>query len=256
MPTLKTVLFDLDNTLINWMNIAPDWRARELRHVTFLYDFVHDNGAVLNGELAVVHEHFSRSVRDAWAESRSTLRAPHIGSIMMDTLTHFGMSQSEALSMNACMDAYRWGGIDGVTVFPDVPPLLETLRQHGVEIGIVTNAFQPSTMRDLELRDYDLLRHFPASHTRITAADVGYLKPHPFIFQHALEALATTAAETVFVGDNLVADIGGAQKMGMKAVLRVLTANTGLSQLIQPDASLSDLGDLPAVLDEWYPGWR
>lgn len=256
MAALKAVLFDLDNTLLDWRNFTTDWRTKEMRHVALVYEFVQANGAELNAPVDIVQAHFNRAVRDTWAAARVTLRAPHIGSLLMQTLTHFGLRPNQALSMNACMEAYAWSATDDVSVFADVPPLLHLLRQHHIEIGIVTNAHRPSTMRDLELHHYDLLSHFPSPHTRITAADVGYLKPHPFIFRHALTALGTTAEETVFVGDNLVADIQGAQAVGMKAILRIIDPEARLSQAIQPNASLHDFTELPSILDDWYPGWR
>ena len=253
---LKAVLFDLDDTLIDWSKLSVDWRAKDLRHVDAVFRFVHEHGAALNVPVEVIQENFSRRTRDAWSVARATLRAPHFGQLLMDTLDHFGLTRSEALSMAACLNAHGWGAIEGVYVFPDVPPALEELRQHGIEIGIVTNSHQPATMRDHELRDYDLLKHFPQVHTRITAADVGYLKPHPFIFNHALKAIGATAEETVFVGDNIVADVSGAQKVGMKAVLRVNAEEPPLSSMIEPDAKIKNLGELLNVLDGWYEGWR
>jgi HAD superfamily hydrolase (TIGR01662 family) len=255
MP-LKAVLFDLDETLLDWSNFNLDWRAKEAYHLAGVYDFVTAHGAGLNATPEVLQEHFSRRVRDAWASARATLRSPHIGKLLVESLTHFGMVPDDTLTMDACLEAYAWGAIEGVTVFPDVPETLETLNAHGILVGIVTNAFQPITMRDRELADYDLLRYFPHAPGRICAADVGYLKPHPYIFQHALKALDVDAAEAVFVGDNVVADISGAQKVGMKAVLRVNDSNEPLATMIRPDASVRHLGELLTTLDEWFPGWR
>ncbi len=63
--------------------------------------------------------------------------------------------------------------------------------------------------------------------------------------------------EAVFVGDNPVADVAGAQNIGMRGVLRVGRHETGmLKGLIEPDHRLHSLAELPPVLDAWYPGWR
>ena len=45
------------------------------------------------------------------------------------------------------------------------------------------------------------------------------MKPHPSIFQAALDLLGTTAAESVMVGDSPSDDIEGALRIGMRAVL-------------------------------------
>ena len=49
---------------------------------------------------------------------------------------------------------------------------------------------------------------------------VGWRKPHPAIFQRALDLTGARAEETVMVGDRLDADVAGAQALGMRAVLR------------------------------------
>jgi putative hydrolase of the HAD superfamily len=110
-------------------------------------------------------------------------------------------------------------------------------------------------LRDKELEDFDLLKYF--DDCRFSAADVGYLKPHPRIFEAALDCIGSKPEETVFVGDSPVADVAGAQGAGIKAVLRVRkTMSPMLSGLIVPDHTVSSLAELPAILDRWYPGWR
>ncbi|HBR01450.1 MAG TPA: HAD family hydrolase, partial [Ruminiclostridium sp.] len=52
----------------------------------------------------------------------------------------------------------------------------------------------------------------------ITSAKVGFEKPNPQIFRYALE-LTGHPEELWMVGDNIVADVGGAEAVGMKAIL-------------------------------------
>jgi putative hydrolase of the HAD superfamily len=47
----------------------------------------------------------------------------------------------------------------------------------------------------------------------------GRVKPHPTIFEAALELLGAGAADTVMVGDSLEEDIEGARALGMRAIL-------------------------------------
>jgi putative hydrolase of the HAD superfamily len=132
---------------------------------------------------------------------------------------------------------------------------LRVLRDRGIRFGIVTNAFQPMTLRDIEMKTHGLLDYFPEC--RLSAADVGYLKPSPKIFYAALACLGTTPQETLFVGDNPVADIAGAQGVGMKAVMRVKHPSQPLiSGLVVPDGAINTLNDLLLLLDKWYVGWR
>ena len=132
---------------------------------------------------------------------------------------------------------------------------LKLMRSHGVRFGIVTNAFQPMWLRDVELEEHGLLEFFPDC--RISAADVGYLKPHPSIFEAALQCLGTKPEETIFIGDNPVADIAGGQSAGMQTVVRITHPSPPmLSGLIVPDHALNSFTELPDILDVWHPGWR
>lgn len=249
---LKGVLFDMDDTLIDWRGFGEahdDWEAFETPYIERLMAFLTQQEQVIDVTLENFYWTYRRHVQDAWADARSTLRAPHMGRVLMQTLQHFGVDAG--ISMQACLDAYEWGAIKGVTVFPDVPKMLEKFAAQGLKLGIVTNAFQPMLMRDRELVDYQLIDFFPT--TRVSAADAGYLKPHPRIFLHALEQLGTEPAETIFIGDNPIADVRGAQSVGMKAVLRVNHGEVPVSaELAEPDAVIHSLEELPALMKQWF----
>jgi len=60
----------------------------------------------------------------------------------------------------------------------------------------------------------------------------------------------------VFIGDNPIADIGGAQSSGMRAILRLKPGHNSYRGLAVPDGSLYSLDELPSILDEWHPNWR
>jgi HAD superfamily hydrolase (TIGR01662 family) len=255
---LKGVLFDLDETLIDWTHFAQDWREHEVRHLSHVYAFLERKGSPPNVPLPQLAEVFGKRVMEAWSQARATLRAPHLGKILVEVLSdHNVRFNGNGITMEACLEAYQWGALPNVTAFPEVPQVLEKLVANGIRIGIVTNAFQPMTLRDIELEQYGLLQYFTHAPSRITAADAGYLKPHPYIFQHALKAMEYSADEVVFVGDNAVADVAGAQGVGMKAVWRRRATSPRLiSGVIVPDAIIDDLNGLLDVLDGWYEGWR
>lgn len=249
---LKAVLFDMDDTLLDWSGFESDWAELESDHLQGVIDYLR---AEVRHEVRL--DVFANAVRErtmaAWAAARQDLRAPHLGRLLLETAVALG-APAHALSLERVLNAYNWGAIPGTIPFPDVPPLLELLQRRGIKVGIVTNAYQPMALREHELRAHRLLDYFPLC--RLSAADVGYLKPHPYIFKHALECIGVAAGEAVFVGDDLHADVGGAQRAGIKAVLRVTGRGQEISDLIQPDAAVSTFDDLPPVLDGWFPGWR
>jgi putative hydrolase of the HAD superfamily len=48
---------------------------------------------------------------------------------------------------------------------------------------------------------------------------VGYQKPHPAIFEHALDLLGVDSTEAVHVGDDPKADVVGARRAGIEPIL-------------------------------------
>jgi len=241
----------MDNTLIDWSGFSEDWREMERRHLRGVYDFVRQRGYAPTGSFDDFALHYTERVIAMWEEARNTLRAPHMGLTLSAALAEFGCTLPDD-DISACLNAYGWGSLDGVKVYEDVVDALTTLQERGIRMGIVTNAYQPMWLRDLELEHYGLMSFFEEQKTRISAADVGYIKPHPQIFEHALEQIGTAPEETLFVGDNVVADIAGAQGAGMRAILRVnQPAPNLLSGLILPDAAINTFQELLWLVDDW-----
>lgn len=250
---LKGLLFDFDDTLVDWSGVKIGWREIEAARLARVQAYVQRQTHADWLETDALLDAYLRRTRTAWSEARATLRAPHMPSILMDSLEALDVAV-ERLDVADVIRAYDFNVAPGVVVFPDVPPVLEALSAAGLKLGIVTNASQPMAMRDAELDAHGLIQHFPDC--RLSAADAGYLKPDRRIFTRALELLGASPAETVFIGDSPEADIAGALAVGMKAVLRVNNrpAEYGSFALHRP--RLRSLEKLPAILDEWYPGWR
>jgi HAD superfamily hydrolase (TIGR01509 family) len=246
---LKAVLFDLDDTLIDWSKFTIGWDAMEARHLQNVFEHLCSLHTL--DDVKLFTREYVRRVQDAWIDARTTLRSPHLGRLLVDTAVSLGVP-IDSVDMQRCLDSYAWRAVQDTALFPEVIEVLTLLRDRGLKLGFVTNAFHPSPLRDYELTDHGILDFFPDC--RVTAADAGYLKPHPEIFEFALNKLGVTADEAVFVGDNAVADIAGAQGAGMLAVLRrkrdKLPATSGL---VVPDATITDLRELPAILDKWFP---
>lgn len=97
-------------------------------------------------------------------------------------------------------------------VYPDVEPTLQALRKEGVRMGIVSNTTNPPFMKDYERGILGLDLFFDWT---IYSSQVPFRKPHPSIFRLAIDRMGCAPADILFVGDNLKADILGAQAVGM-----------------------------------------
>lgn len=252
-PALKALIFDMDDTLIDWSQRSQDWTDYRRRHLEQVFQYVSREIQPLDAPEAF-YEASAQLFEQAWLEAYQGMRAPHVGTVLARALETVGVS-TEQINREAILKAYNWQPVDGVVPFPDVLEVLPLLCDAGIKTGIITNSAQPMWMRDVELKAYGLLDHF--IDCRLSAADVGYLKPHPAIFQAALACLGVSANEAVFVGDNPEADIAGAQRIGMRAVLRIIPrAQTVVNGTITPDGAIGTFHDLLPLLDSWYPGWR
>ncbi len=115
-------------------------------------------------------------------------------------------------------EAWNLGGVFlGRTLFPDSLETLRWLKSRGYRLGSVTNRGYGGPRFQREMRDLGLTELFEVV---AVSCDVGYMKPHPRIFQYALDHMAIEPEQTVMVGDSLRADVEGAKTMGMLAVWR------------------------------------
>ncbi len=99
------------------------------------------------------------------------------------------------------------------TPFEDTQHALETLRELGYRLGVITNL-----RADLE----PLLRHAGLEGIldfSVTSAQAGIEKPHPPIFLEALRRAGVAPEEALHVGDQGRSDVAGARAVGMQAVL-------------------------------------
>jgi putative hydrolase of the HAD superfamily len=94
-----------------------------------------------------------------------------------------------------------------------VIPALDALVEGGILLAVISNwSWQaPELIHDLELA-----RHFE---TLVISSRIGFQKPHPGIFEHALQRVGVTPDRAVHVGDSYKADVMGARRVGIDAVL-------------------------------------
>ena len=133
----------------------------------------------------------------------------------------------------------------------DAIPTLRTLRAMGYHITLISNAADAQDVQSLV--DKAGLR--PYLEFILISADVGIRKPHPRIFQLALEYWQARPDQAVMVGDTLGADILGGLNAGIATIWITRRANTpennDQKDIIQPDAVVPRLREIPELLSCW-----
>lgn len=94
--------------------------------------------------------------------------------------------------------------------------LLEALRDRGLKVGLVSNALDPPHLLHRDLEQMGVARRLDVA---VFSSEVGWRKPHPAIFERALDALGVAPGATLFVGDTLATDVAGAAALGMHTCL-------------------------------------
>ena len=148
----------------------------------------------------------------------------HIEAILAAAYMGVGYGSDRAAEL-ARLAHQRYLDISGWQLFPDTRPVLEQLHSAGWHHVILSNHVPelPWIVQGLGLDD--------VIERTLTSAVTGCEKPHPRAFATALEAVGE--AERVWmVGDNVDADVRGAEAVGIPAILVRSSADNVVRQVM------------------------
>jgi FMN phosphatase YigB (HAD superfamily) len=165
-------------------------------------------------------------------------------------------SFSEAAEVDAILHAYAEAFVRNAPVPPAVGPMLERLAGN-CRLAVISNwPLAPSIDRFLEASGWR--RHLAAV---VVSQRVGFVKPRPEIFEAAARELGLVSGPAILhVGDDLGADVVGAQAVGWRAAwVRVKPEDSPLpvappAPTARPDITIDSVLDLEAALG--LPGYR
>ena len=100
-----------------------------------------------------------------------------------------------------------------IEVIPGALDTLRSLRDRGVRLGLITNGDAAGQRAKVQKAGLE-----PLFDSTLVAGEFGVAKPDPRVFNHTLDCLQVSSSEAWMVGDNLYADIGGAQGVGIPGV--------------------------------------
>jgi putative hydrolase of the HAD superfamily len=111
-------------------------------------------------------------------------------------------------------EIYReWATCHHFELYDEVRAVLQELASAGIRIGLISNSHRclASFQSHFELQEFVT--------ATVSSSDHGLMKPHPSIFQAALQLVNVEAADAIMVGDSVRQDVEGALRAGMRAVL-------------------------------------
>jgi HAD superfamily hydrolase (TIGR01549 family) len=243
-PQLKAVLFDMGSTLIEFENYTWDvlrvFCAR--RGHEFLKgkkksvpDF-EEFSALLDGAFLKAREKVEGSLDEFKAEA-----------VARNLFGVLNLSTSDGLS-EVFMEKFYQPISDQLTLIDGAEDVLRHFKDRNLKIGIVSNTIFRESYHIPELKRFGLYSYLDA---HLFSSSVGVRKPHPEMFLRTLNALEVDTSSAVFVGDRLVEDVGGAQKVGMKGIL-ASHERRDYSAPITPDARIDNLNELPETVSSLF----
>lgn len=240
---ISTILFDLGSTLLYCKDPWPPiFRVADQA----LIQVLQKAGIQLDGQQFI--SEFSGFLDAYYADRGMGTVEKTTFSALKEILANKGFPDVTADTIRAALDAMyaitqqNWFRED------DTLPTLQTLRERGYHIGLISNTSDDKHVQQMldrwELRPF--LEYI------VTSAGCGIRKPDIRIFQMALDHFKIPSAEAVMVGDTLDADILGANRLGIYSiwVTRRVQSSSDKELAIQPQAVVSALSQLPGLLTE------
>lgn len=201
---IKAVLFDMDETLIEHQITGIELVQSTYREFADQFDHTKEDEFV---------RMVSRKANDLWQMMFDGVITGDVARpyTFINALRALGEDDSMATEM---LYNFENGLVDSTVLARGAVEVLDALHDAGVRTAVVTNGY--TTMQTRKLEYHGLPDHVDFV---LVSEAVGSHKPDREIFEEALRQANAAAAETVFVGDNLNADISGAQSVGMLDVL-------------------------------------
>jgi HAD superfamily hydrolase (TIGR01509 family) len=206
---IDTVFLDVGNTLIS---IDFDWVAAELS-----CRGCPATAAALRQAEAAARPGYSRALFVEGVEPGADLFGRYLSAIFagLDLVGTVDAGRLAAITteLRAVLRPNGQASALWRSIMPGVPEALERLRALDLRLVVVSNS---DGTAEQALEAAGLRAHLAAV---VDSALVGFEKPDPRIFHHALALCGAEAARTLHVGDLYHADVLGAREAGLHAAL-------------------------------------
>ncbi|MDL1912446.1 HAD family hydrolase [Chloroflexi bacterium CFX6] len=239
---IRAVLFDFGGTL---MYGRQDWAPIVAKADEALTDFLRSQG--LEVSLNTFPTEFRKRLDGYFKQREQDLLETTYSFVLRELLHEKGYDDVRGNLIRKALDTLFSVTQSNWALEEDALPTLQKLKEKGYQMGIISNAGDDADVQQLA-RKFGVTKYFDFI---LTSAACSYRKPHPRIFELALSNWYCPPNEAVMVGDNLDADIRGAQNAGIYGIWISRRADPKMEEQerVKPDASLSSLHELPATLD-------
>jgi putative hydrolase of the HAD superfamily len=222
---LKAVIFDLDNTLTDFMRMKRVSIKAAIEEMT-------DAGLSMSPEEAT-RKLFEIYDREGIEDQR-----------VFDRFLEEQLGEIDPMIHTAAIIGYRRGREYTLVLYPHVKKTLLELAKRGLKLVILSDAPRYQAWSRL---CYLGLQHF-FDHV-ITFEDTQVRKPDPSPFNRAIELLQMNPHEVIMVGDWPERDMVGAHGVGIRTVYARYGDTSGATHS-GADYEIDDIAELVDIIDE------
>jgi len=222
---LKSVIFDLDNTLVDFMLMKK-------QAVDAAINAMRDAGFRLSTD--EIRLRINQIYQERGIEFQS----------VFDELLYREFSKIDHKILSAGVIAYRRAREAALVPYPHVTMTLIELSKMRLKLGVVSDA--PAKEAWLRLCYLNFHHLFDAV---VTFDDTGMRKPNPEPFRKVLDMLHIQPADALMVGDWAERDVLGAAQVGMKTVF-ARYGNTFGTEVSNADYDIDDITQLIDIVKE------
>jgi putative hydrolase of the HAD superfamily len=204
---IKAVFFDLYNTLVGFDPPREETEAKILKELGVEVDPRSLLLPIAAADDFIYKEHARYPLRRRSKEETVELYTEYHGIVLKEA----GIEPSWELITGILK---KWLKADyKMTLFDDVPPTLDQLKDRGLVLGLISNVDRDITPL------YEGLGLNSWLGVVVTSQEVGFNKPDPQIFRSALRKAKLRPVEALYVGDQPQIDVTGANRAGMVGIL-------------------------------------
>ena len=221
---IKAVIFDLDNTLVDFMTMK---RLAVNAAINSMID------AGLRLTPAEAQARIDAIYKEKGIEFQN----------VFDHLLYDVFRKVDYKILSAGVIAYRRAREAALVPYPHVNMTLVALLKRGIKLAVVSDApGREAWLRLCYLNFHQLIDHV------VTFEDTGERKPSPAPFRRALDLLQVEPHETVMVGDWAERDVVGAANLGITTAFARYGDTFGTVES-HADFDLNDVSELLDVID-------
>lgn len=247
---IKGIIFDLGGTL---MHFDGNWEEVDQQSTLAMLPFLRAQGVRVGDDFP---QNFLAARRKCWENADKTGVECRTAEALGEMLKQLGFASANGWLQQA-VDIYFEHSAQFWFAFPDAIATLQTLKDRGMQIGMISNA------DDVNLVHYQIRRlglDTFLSPVINSSQDPRWRKPDPRIFHLVSDEWRIAPTEIVMVGDAPRYDVLGAHRAGMKAIF--IDHGTDLwfqripdelknDPMIYADATVQALAEIPEVIGQW-----